>query len=81
MTMSLICTGSCNNITTPYSRVCIPDVAKNITLEIFDLISWKSKTKQIKWHESCKYECRLDPIICNNKQTWNKDKCRFECKN
>ena len=23
--------------------------------------------------------CRLDPIICNNKQKWNKDKCRFEC--
>ena len=23
--------------------------------------------------------CRLDPIICNNKQKWNKDKCRCEC--
>ena len=23
--------------------------------------------------------CRLDPIICNNKQKRNKDKCRCEC--
>ena len=23
--------------------------------------------------------CRLNPIICNNKQKWNNDKCRCEC--
>ena len=28
----------------------------------------ENKTKQIKWLESCKCECRLDPIICNKKQ-------------
>ena len=26
------------------------------------------------------YICRLDRIICNSKQRWNKDKCRCECK-
>ena len=74
------CNGNCNNINNPYSRVCIPDIVKNITLGVFDLITWKNKAKQIKWHESCKCECRLDTIICNNKQKWNKDKCRCECK-
>ena len=39
-----------------------------------------NETRQIKWHESCKWVCRLDKIICNNKQKWNKDKCRCECK-
>ena len=24
--------------------------------------------------------CRLDKIICNSKQRWNKHKCRCECK-
>ena len=24
--------------------------------------------------------CRLNKIICNNKQRWNKDQCRCECK-
>ena len=74
------CNGNCNNITSPYSKVCISNVVKNITLKVFDLMSWKNKTKQIKWHESYKCECRLDPIICNNKQKWKKDKCRCECK-
>ena len=71
--------GSCNNISHPYSRVCVPNVIKNNAAKMFDLMSWKNKTKKINWHESCKCVCRLDPIICNNKQKWNKDKCRCEC--
>ena len=39
-----------------------------------------NETRHIKWHESCKCICRLDPIICNSKQQWNKGKCRCECK-
>ena len=48
------CTGNCNNISNPYARVCIPDIIKSCTVKIFDLMSLKNKTKQIKWHESCK---------------------------
>ena len=29
-------------------------------------------------HIKCK--CRIDGSVCNNKQRWNDDKCRFECK-
>ena len=39
-----------------------------------------NETRHIKWHEKFKCICRLDSIICNNKQYWNKDKCRCECK-
>ena len=38
------------------------------------------KQKKIKWHETCKCECRLDAIVCYQKQRWNKHKCRCECK-
>ena len=38
------------------------------------------KARYIKWHETCTCECRLDAIVCNNKQHWNKVKCRCECK-
>ena len=62
------CSRSYNNISHPYSRVCVPNVIKNVTAKVFDLMSWKNKTKQINWHESCKCVCTLDPIICNNKQ-------------
>ena len=39
-----------------------------------------NETKNIKWHEAFKCKCRLDAIVCNNKQRWNKNKYRCECK-
>ena len=43
-------------------------------------MSWSNQTKQIKWYESCKCECKLNSSVCNNKQIWNEDKCRCKCK-
>ena len=43
-------------------------------------MSRTNETRHIKWHETCKCVCRLDKIICNSKQRWNEDKCRWECK-
>ena len=40
------CSGNCNNISNPYSKACFPNVFKNITAKVFDLMSWKYKTKQ-----------------------------------
>ena len=34
----------------------------------------------MKWHETYKCIFRLDATVCNNKQHWNNDKCRCECK-
>ena len=43
-------------------------------------MSRTNETRFIKWHEKCKCECRLDAIVCNNKQRWNKNKFIYECK-
>ena len=43
-------------------------------------MSWINQTNQIKWDETCRCECKLNSIVCNNKQKWNKDKCKCECK-
>ena len=43
-------------------------------------LSRTNKTRHIKWHETCKFECRLDASVCNNKQRWNEDKCWCQCK-
>ena len=43
-------------------------------------MSRTNETRFIEWHETCKSECRLDEIFCYNKQRWNKNKCRCECK-
>ena len=60
------CSGSCNNINNPYAKLCVPDVIKD--LNVFNLMSRTNETRFIKWHEKCKCECRLNAIICNNKQ-------------
>ena len=33
------CSGSCDNINDPYGKLCVPDVIKNINIEIFNLMS------------------------------------------
>ena len=38
------CNGNCHNINNPYSRVCIPDIAKNITVKVFDLMTLTNET-------------------------------------
>ena len=43
-------------------------------------MSRTNETRFREWHETWKCKCRLDAIVCNNKQCWNKNKCRFECK-
>ena len=73
------CSGSCNDITNPYAEVCVPDIIKNFTVKMFDLMTLTDKTKQITFHESCKCICRLDSIACSKKQRFNNDKCMYEC--
>ena len=43
-------------------------------------MSRTNETRSRKWHETCKCICRLNEIICNNKQRWNEEKCRCEYK-
>ena len=39
-----------------------------------------NEKRYIKWHDTFKCKCRLDASACNNKERWNNDKCRDECK-
>ena len=66
------CVVSCNNVENPYLKV-------NISVTRFDLISRKNVLRNMSFHKSCKYGCLLDEKVCNNKQKWNKNKCRCEC--
>ena len=72
--------GSYNNINDPCAKLCVPDVVKNINPKVFNLMSRTNETKHTEWHETCKCKCRLDPSVRNDKQRWNEDKCRYECK-
>ena len=67
------CSGSCGNINNPYTKLCVPDVAKNLNVKVLTLMSRTNETCK------CKCKCRLDASVCNNKQRSNDDKCRCEC--
>ena len=32
------CSGSCNNISDPYAKLCVPDVVQNINVKVFHLM-------------------------------------------
>ena len=55
--------GSCNNINDPYSKLCVPDVLKNINVKIFNLMSRTNATRHTEWHETCKCKCKLDASV------------------
>ena len=74
------CCGSCNNINYPYAKICVPDVVKDLNVKVFDLMSRTNETRFIEWHKTCECECRFGANVCNNKQRWNKYKCRCEGK-
>ena len=75
------CSGSCNNVNDPYAKICVPNVIKNLNVKVFNLMSRTNETRYIEQHETCKCKCRLDASVrLDNKQRWNNDKCRCECK-
>ena len=61
------CIDNCDNINDSYAKICDPDVVKDLNVKPFNLMSRTNETKNIKCHETCKCECRLDAIVCNNK--------------
>ena len=61
------CSGNCHKINDPYTKVCIPDVVKNMNIKVFNLIWRTNETRYVKLHETCKCKCRLDAsVIINN---------------
>ena len=38
---------SCNNVNDTYAKLCVPDVVKNINVEVFNLISRTNETRHI----------------------------------
>ena len=60
--------------------MCVSDVVKKLNVKVFNLISRTNETRHIKWHETCKCTYWLDVSVCNDKQRWNDDKRRCQCK-
>ena len=72
------CSSSCNNIDGPYAKLCVPDIVKNLSVKVFNLMSRTNETRDIEWHKTFKCKCTIDESVCNNKQLCNDDTCRCE---
>ena len=42
------CSGTYNNMNDPYAKICVPDVAKDLNVKVFNLMSRTNETKHIK---------------------------------
>ena len=62
------CSGTCNNINYLYANICVPDVAKNLNVKVFNLMSRTNETRHIERQETCKCECKFGDmfVIINN---------------
>ena len=73
------CSGSCNNLDNPIEKLCVPNVIKGLNMKVYNFLTTLNETRNVLWHESCKYVCKLNSLVCNNKQIWNDDTCRCDC--
>ena len=62
------------------AKLCVPDIVRDMTINVFNLLARINETRKIVWHETCKCVCRLTSAICNDRQEWNENKCRCKCK-
>ena len=65
----------------PYSKLCVPDVVKNMSIKAFNLLSRTNETCFISRYGNHSGKYRLDASVCNYRQHSDSNKCRYEWEN
>ena len=84
------CSGSCNTLDDPMSKICVPNTIKNVNMKVYNFLMRLNETRNVLWHESCKcvcsdtcrYDCNEDfagIINCTKGYMWNPSTCACEC--
>ena len=73
------CIASCNTLDDPMSRICVPNIIKNVNIKVYNFLMRLNETRNVLWNESCKCVCLLNSSVCNYKQIWNSDTCSCDC--
>ena len=42
---------NCNHLNDPYAKICVPDIVKNLNVEVCNLMSRTNETRFIEWYE------------------------------
>ena len=75
------CSGSCNTLDEAMAKLCVPNIIKRVNMMrlLIHFLMRLNETRNVLWHESCKCVCRLNSSVCNSKQIWNNDTCKYDC--
>ena len=73
------CSRSCNTLDDPIAKMYVPNIIKRINMKVYHFLMRLNETRNVLCHENCKFVCRLNSSVCNNKQIWNSDTCRCNC--
>ena len=66
------CSGSCNTLDNgEMAKFCVPYVIQGVNMQVYNFLMRLNETRNVLWHESSS--------VCNNKQIWNDDTCRYDC--
>ena len=57
------CSGSCNTLDNPMSKICVPKIVKNVNMQV-NFLMRLNETCNVLWHESCKCVCKLSSSVC-----------------
>ena len=49
------CSGSCDTLINPMFKICVPNVIKRINMQVYNFLMRLNETRNVLWHESCKY--------------------------
>ena len=53
------CSGSCNTLDNPMSKICVPKIIKNLNMQVYNFLMRLNETRNVLWHESGKCVCKL----------------------
>ena len=71
------CSGSCDTINNPMAKLCIPGIVKRVNMQVYNFLMRLNETRSVC--KRCKCVCKLNSSVCNNKQIWNSDTCKYDC--
>ena len=53
------CSGSCNTLDNPMTKLCVPNVIKRVNMQVYNFLMRLNETRNVLCHESCKCVCKL----------------------
>ena len=57
------CSGNCNNINDPMTKLCVSDIIKDMNIKVLNMLARINETRKITWHKTCKCICRFTKAV------------------